>query len=173
MRTVLTSWKEITQYPGKGVQTVQRCEIEFGLPIHRARGGHKRAILAIPRELDVWVRGQEVGHPGSMEDLRCETAALRAENAALKLQLGQSTVRNVPNSRIAVDYDVLARSAQLITETTRLKKYTDQVLAFSRISRSYCAGQPGELWSTRPGPRSDIAIPRIRGVVGSSAPRSD
>lgn len=54
-RAVLTGWKEIGQYMGKGVRTVQRWEQSFGLPIRRPPGANKRAILARPQDLDAWV----------------------------------------------------------------------------------------------------------------------
>ena len=50
---VLSSWKEIATFLGKGVRTVQRWEICFGLPIHRPGGSHG-SVLAYPTELDEW-----------------------------------------------------------------------------------------------------------------------
>lgn len=52
---VLTSWKDIARYMGKGVRTVQRWEQDFGLPVRRPLGSNKKAVLARPRELDAWV----------------------------------------------------------------------------------------------------------------------
>jgi predicted DNA-binding transcriptional regulator AlpA len=53
--SVLTSWKDIARYMGKGVRTVQRWEQDFGLPVRRPLGSSKKAVLARPRELDAWV----------------------------------------------------------------------------------------------------------------------
>ncbi len=52
---VLNSWKQIAMYLGRGVRTVQRWERDLGLPVHRPRGKHRSAVLAIPDELDQWV----------------------------------------------------------------------------------------------------------------------
>ena len=52
---VLTSWKDIARYMGKGVRTVQRWEQDFGLPVRRPHGSSKKAILARPGDLDAWV----------------------------------------------------------------------------------------------------------------------
>jgi hypothetical protein len=53
---MLTCWKDIAHYMGKGVRTVQRWEQEFGLPVRRPNGTqHKAAVTAIPRELDEWL----------------------------------------------------------------------------------------------------------------------
>jgi hypothetical protein len=49
---VLKSWLEVAAYMGKGVRTVQRWEVELGLPIHRLPPSH---IAAVPQELDSWV----------------------------------------------------------------------------------------------------------------------
>lgn len=59
MQTVLGSWKEIANYLGKGVRTVQRWERCSGLPIHRPSGTSKGVVLAFPAELDKWARRQD------------------------------------------------------------------------------------------------------------------
>ena len=72
--TVLTSWKEIAQYMGKGVRTVQRWEQDFGLPVRRPYGSNKKAILARPQDLDMWIA------------MRCKS---RASMEMLGLQPGE------------------------------------------------------------------------------------
>lgn len=52
---VLTTWKEIAAYMGKGVRTVQRWEDELGLPVRRP-GEDRHIVLAFPAELDEWAR---------------------------------------------------------------------------------------------------------------------
>ncbi len=52
---ILTSWKEIAAYFGKGVRTVQRWEAEMGLPVRRP-GPERHIVVAFPDELDNWVR---------------------------------------------------------------------------------------------------------------------
>jgi DNA-binding transcriptional regulator YiaG len=52
-QNLLSSWKEIAAFFGKGVRTVQRWETRMGLPVHRP--GHIRSIvLADPEELRRW-----------------------------------------------------------------------------------------------------------------------
>lgn len=55
-RAVLTSWKEIAQYVGSGVRTVQRWEQDFGFPVRRPKTPVKKAILARPCDIDRWLR---------------------------------------------------------------------------------------------------------------------
>jgi hypothetical protein len=78
---VLTSWKEIAQYLGKGVRTVQRWEQEMGLPVRRPRGpGHKKAVLARPDDLDTWMSLQwlpkeQDGNDPTADEMRSEIVA--------------------------------------------------------------------------------------------------
>jgi hypothetical protein len=53
---VLSSWKDIAKYMGKGVRTVQRWEHHLGLPVRRPNGvSHKSAVLLDRSELDAWL----------------------------------------------------------------------------------------------------------------------
>jgi len=53
---VLNSWKEIASYLGLGVRTVQRYEREYRLPVRRIEGKSRGAVLALPKDLDDWLR---------------------------------------------------------------------------------------------------------------------
>lgn len=53
---ILNSWKEIAQYLGRGVRTVQRWEAELGLPVRRPRGKRRSAVIAVTGELDRWMQ---------------------------------------------------------------------------------------------------------------------
>lgn len=56
---MLTCWKDIARYMGKGVRTVQRWEQEFGLPVRRPNGAeHKTAVIANSRDLDEWLESR-------------------------------------------------------------------------------------------------------------------
>jgi hypothetical protein len=56
---VLSCWKDIAQYLGKAVRTVQRWEQELGLPVRRPKGvHHKSAVIAYVRDLDSWMESQ-------------------------------------------------------------------------------------------------------------------
>jgi hypothetical protein len=100
MTSVLTSWKEISSYVGRGVRTVQRWESEFGFPVRRIKPGKKSVVLAIPTEIDAWLQAQQFpdGQLDSVEseraalfrtvrELRSENRDLRSENRDLQRQL--------------------------------------------------------------------------------------
>jgi len=52
---ILSGWKDIAKFLGRGVRTVQRYEREMGLPIHRPVGHPHGAVYATKAELDDWV----------------------------------------------------------------------------------------------------------------------
>src|SRR5262249_39685965 len=55
-RLVLNSWKEIADYMGRGVRTVQRYERDLVLPVHRPAGKSRSAVVAFADEIDHWMR---------------------------------------------------------------------------------------------------------------------
>ena len=104
--SALTSWKDIAEYVGKGVRTVQRWERVWGLPVRRTKPGGKGAVLAIPKEIDSWVRSQQCfdGQLGAAEleratllrllaALRTDSRKLRSENRELQRQLALEQAR--------------------------------------------------------------------------------
>jgi hypothetical protein len=54
---VLSSWKDIAKYTGKGVRTVQRWERDLGLPVRRPTGGtaRKSMVMLYRAEMDAWM----------------------------------------------------------------------------------------------------------------------
>src|SRR5215831_9312998 len=61
----LTGWKEIANYLGKGVRTVQRHESKLGLPIHRPNGKSAGSVITTKKEVDDWVKASPL-RVGSM-----------------------------------------------------------------------------------------------------------
>ena len=49
----LTSWKEIANYMGMGVRTVQRYEELYGLPVRRVNGS-RSSVISTRSEIDAW-----------------------------------------------------------------------------------------------------------------------
>lgn len=88
MRNVLTSWKEIASYVGKGTRTVQRWERDLGLPIRRVERSHgyKSTVLAIREEIDSWVQSQHFRN-GNTEFSDAEVVKLRNRVAVLQSEI--------------------------------------------------------------------------------------
>ncbi len=86
---VLTSWKHIATYLGKGVRTVQRWEHEVSLPVHRPMPSDARIVIAVPDELDEWVKRQMPRTMGNATRarLRAELRARRSRLVELRSQL--------------------------------------------------------------------------------------
>ena len=73
---LLTSWKEIAAYFGKGVRTVQRWERELGLPVRRPTG-LRQIVFANPAELRDWLEHQTFR---STDRLEHDAALLRFDS---------------------------------------------------------------------------------------------
>lgn len=56
----LSSWKEIANYMGRGVRTVQRYEVQFGLPVRRPAGKSRGSVVATRAEIDAWVAASSI-----------------------------------------------------------------------------------------------------------------
>ncbi len=102
---VVSGWKDIATYLGKAVRTVQRYEMEAGLPIRRPSRRNLGSVLATKQELDAWVKASPLRHTfelsrtrseGSREafvDLKknvAETRRLREEMHGLRDELSRS-----------------------------------------------------------------------------------
>jgi len=104
MRAVLSSWKEIASYLGKGVRTVQRWERELDLPVRRPKPNEKQIVLAFPDELDAWVRRQSERKPEYPSLQRQELVRLRelierTMSETKRLQLATEQIMKQYNAR--------------------------------------------------------------------------
>jgi hypothetical protein len=96
MGNILNSWKEIASYLNRGVRTVQRWERDLGLPVRRPRGHDRSAVIAIPEELDNWLRHaperERVQRPASMnrERLHANRERLHERVSTLKVTLDRT-----------------------------------------------------------------------------------
>lgn len=93
---MLSSWKEIAHFFGKGVRTVQRWEKTLDLPIHRPPGAPSNVVLARTSDLEEWMhRGSvvravaaEAAEPVSESAVFASIAKLEAELAVLAAKVG-------------------------------------------------------------------------------------
>src|SRR5215813_4047415 len=114
---ILNSWKEVAQYLGRGVRTVQRWERELGLPVRRPRGKSRSPIMALREELDSWLNnspqatnyhanGNEAGSPppegefaalSNVSDMILKSRDLRSESRALRAEMCEALNALVAN----------------------------------------------------------------------------
>jgi hypothetical protein len=131
---ILSSWKEIAGYLGKGVRTVQRWERELRLPVRRPVQRDQRIVIAVPAELDEWVRCQlprPGGESGGVASLSNGELAKLVENIRRTYRGAQrllNTARNLPR------VEVTRRNSQ------RLRQQAQQTRQRSEQLRSN--GQP-------------------------------
>jgi hypothetical protein len=74
---MLSSWKEIAHFFGKGVRTVQRWEKTLDLPIHRPPGAPSNVVLARTSDLEEWM------HRGPVSRATADEPLLVASDAVL------------------------------------------------------------------------------------------
>jgi hypothetical protein len=89
-REVFNGWKEIANYLGKGVRTVQRYERALRLPVRRPAGKAKGSVLAIKAELDLWVLSGQSAHLGRCRKLFCELLNTKWRNWRRQLHKHES-----------------------------------------------------------------------------------
>jgi hypothetical protein len=89
MARLLTSWKEIAQYAGKSVRTVQRWETNLGFPVRRAHQDARGTVIAFADEIDSWLHSTFSSHPApaELEEARREITRLSTENEDLRRRL--------------------------------------------------------------------------------------
>src|SRR5262245_40545864 len=65
-RARLESWKEIAEYLGRDVRTVQRWERSSGMPVYRVMHEKHPTVYALAPELDAWLAKRTAGpHAGT------------------------------------------------------------------------------------------------------------
>ena len=119
---ILSGWKEIANYLGMGVRTVQRYEREQRLPIYRP-AGKCSSVIAIQAELDRWVKQipaqtdeRRVRLPAQTNSLGVQFLQVDAEVAltlsgmALKTSSSEKRERQSDAARKA--YDTIMRLRQ-------------------------------------------------------------
>lgn len=110
---VLTSWKEIAAYLGKGVRTVQRWEKDDGLPVRRISGTSK--IVMDRRDLDHWLHAQPSQLPGTpSSNLPSAIAANIAMSKALRQ--AQADLRHSLNSAMLSLMDECRRMTSALAD---------------------------------------------------------
>ncbi len=109
---VLSSWKEIAAYLGKGVRTVQRWERELALPVRRPVAHNKRIVIAVPDELNTWLKRQLA--PGG------------------NTRRGDAALRHAEMERM---HRLLAHMAEEMRKVRARSEHLLELLAISRMDR--------------------------------------
>ncbi len=81
---ILSGWKDIAKYFGRGVRTVQRWE-RFGLPTHRPKGSNRAAVCAYTEELDTWLKDSHMDERTNRSDFAKRVLVVDDDEALLAI----------------------------------------------------------------------------------------
>jgi hypothetical protein len=111
--TVLSSWKDIARYLGKGVRTVQRWERHLGLPVRRPVGAsQKSAVLVYRGDVDAWLATRFSARTLEKNEVQ---ATKTSRSARTTLREGIRTSRELRRMNHALTEQITA-SIRLLTE---------------------------------------------------------
>ena len=124
---ILNSWKEVAQYLGRGVRTVQRWEHDLGLPVRRPRGTARSPVVALREELDYWL-------------VDCPQATNRHDGNGILVDLRPS--EDLPVTNIIVESQGLRSKARELREEMFGALHT-LISNVERIQGNCVNGDPG------------------------------
>jgi hypothetical protein len=114
----LSGWKEIANYLGRGVRTVQRYELDFGLPVRRPAGKPWGSVVATKPELDAWVMASPIR--GAFHLARSNGNSGNPTSAAIKT--GLRTMAQLRDQMLALRTEVKASILSLSTSVCDLQE---------------------------------------------------
>ena len=139
--TVLSSWKDIAKYLGKGVRTVQRWERHLGLPVRRPIGAaQKSAVMLYRGDVDAWLATRFSARTLEKDGAQSNQSSRSARST---LREGIRTARELRSANQAL--------TEQITASIRLLAERCDLLASQGLQQPALAefGSPAE-WVTPP-----------------------
>jgi hypothetical protein len=123
--TVLSSWKDIARYLGKGVRTVQRWERHLGLPVRRPIGAAQKSSVILYRgDVDAWLATRFSARTLEKDGVR-ENQSSRSARSTLKE--GIRTARELRTANQALTEQISA-SIRLLSERCVLLAAPEPIL---------------------------------------------
>lgn len=115
---VLSGWKNIASYLGKGVRTAQRYERELRLPVHRPAGRFRAAVIATRDDLDAWIAGSPTRTTFDSSPVQSSSVMYEFRNNIT--ELGQLRDASAQSRRALVESrQTLQQSRNALIETLR------------------------------------------------------
>jgi len=119
---ILSGWKDIASYLGKGVRTVQRYERELALPVRRPAGKPAGSVVATKTELDAWICASPIRETF---DLTTPPAITQSANAAARIKEGIAEMKRLRDEMLALRGEVksslLTLRKNIVTLTGEIK----------------------------------------------------
>jgi len=136
---VLSSWKHIAAYLGRGRRTVQRWEKELGLPVRRLGDRDRGTVLAMTSDIDTWLK-QTPGQLPSKGTKRKDRS--QRVSRAIASQAVQSASESDPEPSSPVD-EMLWENRELLDliceHSTQSFAVFDREMRYIRASRRWIA----------------------------------
>ena len=107
---LLNSWKEIADYLGRGVRTVQRWEVKLHLPVRRPHLHRRSSVTALKSDIDQWVRNTGRSANGArlaFADVKETTAILRMKRQEMR------TLSTRARDQVKQTRDLIKRAREL------------------------------------------------------------
>lgn len=129
---VLSSWKDIAQYLGKGVRTVQRWERHLGLPVRRPTGATQKSAVVVHRgDLDAWLASRFATRT-LLKDLAKDSQSCLSARSTLKEDIQTSRELRAANRLLLRQ---IIASTQLLRERCHL-------MSAQRLEKPWSAEEP-------------------------------
>jgi len=123
MSSRLTSWKEIAEYLGKGVRTVQRYE-QLGLPVRRPDAKKCGIVIALTDEIDAWLSETWAFR----DNLESKTPEVSSELAVVQHHLAEHGRRVQEGNRLLTETQMLTASLR-----SRLSELQEALVKFREL----------------------------------------
>ena len=102
---MLSGWKDIANYMGKGVRTVQRYGRALSLPVRRVSGHPRGAVIATKSDLDSWIRSSATEQESINRSQKALNAAQESRNVDQDSRNVNQDSRNVNQDSRNVNQD--------------------------------------------------------------------
>jgi septal ring factor EnvC (AmiA/AmiB activator) len=140
---LLSGWKDIAHYLGRGVRTVQRYERDLGLPVRRPVGHPSGAVVAMKSDLDSWVRSSSTAQESFNREQKSLNRVQKSLNAE---QISFNNERRSAEDRLVAE---IAKGLQdrtgLQTQVTELRKELRMSVSKVRENLSKLSQQLNEM----------------------------
>ena len=138
---IISGWKDIANYLGKGVRTVQRYERALGLPVRRPAGATTGSVVATKAELDAWVAASPIREAFRLTKTEAETGA--TSRMATSIKTGIQEMTRLREQMMSLRSDVRA-SVQVLCESLNGLQGDLNSKKFSEATRSLTLLQASE-----------------------------
>ena len=134
---VLNSWKEVANYLGRGVRTVQRWEQELSLPVRRPRGKSRSAVIAFKTELDLWLHESRVNPTAATAQLMLSPMPTPFLNS---VRSSRTQLHDRTTALLTRMHELLSRSNGLCTRTKELSEQVNHMLVLAASNMEHSGG---------------------------------